>query len=156
MSRVVSLRYARLTRRFGLFSCRIQGHAFCQHPVTIAGAPFPLTVRTCPLTVRTCPLTVHASPLTVNHIPLTVHSFPLIVHASPLFVAQGQCTVKYKIPTRGLIGLRNSILTATRGTGILNTIFAEYGEYAGDMNTRDNGSLIAFETGQSTSYALFR
>uniref|UniRef100_A0A7S0QZL3 Tr-type G domain-containing protein n=1 Tax=Pyramimonas obovata TaxID=1411642 RepID=A0A7S0QZL3_9CHLO len=67
----------------------------------------------------------------------------------------GQCTVKYKIPTRGLIGLRNSILTATRGTGILNTIFAEYGEYAGDINSRDNGSLIAFETGQVTSYALF-
>ena len=36
----------------------------------------------------------------------------------------GQCTVKYKIPTRGLIGLRNHILSATRGTGMLNTIFA--------------------------------
>ena len=39
------------------------------------------------------------------------------------------------MPTRGLIGLRNSILTATRGTGILNTIFAEYGEWAGECHT---------------------
>eukprot|EP00242_Pyramimonas_sp_CCMP2087_P004908 CAMPEP_0198214964 /NCGR_PEP_ID=MMETSP1445-20131203/45859_1 /TAXON_ID=36898 /ORGANISM="Pyramimonas sp., Strain CCMP2087" /LENGTH=686 /DNA_ID=CAMNT_0043890429 /DNA_START=105 /DNA_END=2165 /DNA_ORIENTATION=- len=67
----------------------------------------------------------------------------------------GQCTVKYRMPTRGLIGLRNSILTATRGTGILNTIFAEYGEWAGDMFSRDNGSLVAFETGSVTAYSLF-
>jgi len=67
----------------------------------------------------------------------------------------GQCTVKYRMPTRGLIGLRNSILTATRGTGILNTIFAEYGEWAGDMFSRDNGSLVAFATGSVTAYSLF-
>jgi len=69
--------------------------------------------------------------------------------------ARGQCTVKYKIPTRGLIGLRNQILTATRGTGILNTIFMEYAEWAGDMLNRDNGSLVAHETGEVTGYALF-
>lgn len=63
--------------------------------------------------------------------------------------------VKYRMPTRGLLGLRNSILTASRGTAILNTVFFGYGEWAGDINTRDQGSLVAFETGATTSYALF-
>jgi len=67
----------------------------------------------------------------------------------------GQCTVKYRIPTRGLIGLRNQILSATRGTGILNTIFAGYDTWAGDIHSRDKGSLVAHETGNSTGYALF-
>ncbi|KAH9304211.1 hypothetical protein KI387_008615, partial [Taxus chinensis] len=62
--------------------------------------------------------------------------------------------VKYKIPTRGLLGLRNAILTTTRGTAILNTVFEEYGPWAGEMNTRDQGSLVAYETGTSTTYAL--
>jgi len=68
---------------------------------------------------------------------------------------QGQCIVKYKIPTRGLIGLRNQILTATRGTGILNTIFLEYGPWAGEIKSRENGSLIAYDTGSVTAYSLF-
>lgn len=50
--------------------------------------------------------------------------------------------MKYKIPTRGLLGLRNSILTVSRGTAVLNTIFDEYGPWAGDINTRDLGSLV--------------
>ncbi|KAI3471589.1 hypothetical protein Pfo_028239 [Paulownia fortunei] len=54
----------------------------------------------------------------------------------------------------GLLGLRNSILTVSRGTAVLNTIFDEYGPWAGDINTRDQGSLVAFEDGTSTSYAL--
>jgi len=62
--------------------------------------------------------------------------------------------VKYKMPTRGLLGLRNAILTASRGTAVLNTVFEEYGPWAGDINTRDQGSLVSFETGTSTSYAL--
>ncbi|KAL8041471.1 hypothetical protein ABFX02_10G167200 [Erythranthe guttata] len=68
--------------------------------------------------------------------------------------AEGQTMMKYKIPTRGLLGLRNSILTVSRGTALLNTIFDEYGPWAGDINTRDLGSLVAFEGGTSTSYAL--
>lgn len=62
--------------------------------------------------------------------------------------------VKYKIPTRGLLGLRNAILTASRGTAVLNTVFDEYGPWAGDISTRDQGSLVSFETGTSTTYAL--
>ncbi|MCD7470360.1 putative elongation factor TypA-like svr3, chloroplastic [Datura stramonium] len=68
--------------------------------------------------------------------------------------SEGTTFLKYKIPTRGLLGLRNSILTASRGTAILNTIFDSYGPWAGDISTRDLGSLVAFEDGTSTSYAL--
>ncbi|KAF3782827.1 GTP-binding TypA/BipA-like protein [Nymphaea thermarum] len=66
----------------------------------------------------------------------------------------GMVIVKYKIPTRGLLGLRNDILTASRGTAILNTVFDSYGPWAGDMSTREQGSLVAFEDGTTTSYAL--
>ncbi|KAK2427829.1 putative elongation factor TypA SVR3, chloroplastic [Trifolium repens] len=54
--------------------------------------------------------------------------------------------VKYKIPTHGLLGLRNAILTASRGTTILNTV--------SDMSTRDLGSMVAFEGETGTSYAM--
>ncbi|XP_054817715.1 putative elongation factor TypA-like SVR3, chloroplastic isoform X2 [Prosopis cineraria] len=68
--------------------------------------------------------------------------------------SEGTTLLKYRIPTRGLLGLRNSILTASRGTAILNTLFDSYGPWAGDISTRDQGSLVAFEDGTSTSYAL--
>ncbi|KAK2975709.1 hypothetical protein RJ640_010768 [Escallonia rubra] len=68
--------------------------------------------------------------------------------------AEGTTLLKYEMPTRGLLGLRNAILTASRGTAILNTIFDSYGPWAGDISTRDLGSLVAFEGGTSTSYAL--
>ncbi|KAK6793800.1 hypothetical protein RDI58_007253 [Solanum bulbocastanum] len=68
--------------------------------------------------------------------------------------SEGTTFLKYKIPTRGLLGLRNSILTASRGTAILNTVFESYEPWAGDISTRDLGSLVAFEDGTSTSYAL--
>lgn len=68
--------------------------------------------------------------------------------------SEGTTILKYKIPTRGLLGLRNAILTASRGTALLNTVFDSYGPWAGDISTRDQGSLVAFEDGTSTSYAL--
>ena len=66
----------------------------------------------------------------------------------------GTTTIKYRVPTRGLIGLRNAMLTASKGNAVLNTIFDGYGEWSGDLNTRANGSLVAHETGQTTQYAL--
>jgi GTP-binding protein len=54
-----------------------------------------------------------------------------------------------------LLGLRNAMLTASRGTAVLNTVFHGYAEWAGEISTREQGSLVAFETGTSTSYALF-
>ncbi|KAL3698888.1 hypothetical protein R1sor_012964 [Riccia sorocarpa] len=68
---------------------------------------------------------------------------------------ENSTVVKYRMPTRGLLGLRNALLTASRGTAILNTQFHGFAEWAGDISTREQGSLVAFETGTSTSYALF-
>jgi len=67
---------------------------------------------------------------------------------------EGATRLKFKIATRGLLGLRNAMLTATRGMGVMNTLFAEYAPVAGEILMRENGSLIAFETGQVTAYAL--
>ncbi|KAJ3674839.1 hypothetical protein LUZ60_005455 [Juncus effusus] len=68
---------------------------------------------------------------------------------------EGTTVLKYKIPTRGLLGVRNAILTASRGTAIMSTNFDSYGPWTGDFSTRDQGSLVAFEDGTTTSYALF-
>lgn len=61
----------------------------------------------------------------------------------------------YLVPTRGLLGFRQSFLTATRGTGIVHSIFYGYEPYAGSIRSRATGSLVAWEAGISTAYALF-
>lgn len=60
----------------------------------------------------------------------------------------------YEIPTRGLLGLKNALLSASKGTAVLNTQFIDYKQHLGEFSTRDQGSLVAFETGQVTAYAL--
>jgi GTP-binding protein len=60
----------------------------------------------------------------------------------------------YMVPTRGLLGFRQLFLTATRGTGILNSIFYGYEPVMGELETRTNGSLIASETGTATTFAI--
>ena len=60
-----------------------------------------------------------------------------------------------KFRPRGLIGYRGEFMTDTKGTGILNTIFDDYAPYKGDINYRKQGSLIAFEAGESVTYGLF-
>jgi GTP-binding protein len=60
----------------------------------------------------------------------------------------------YKVPTRGLLGFRQAFLTNTRGQGIVNTLFAGYGQLAGPMATRELGSLIAWESGVTSSFGL--
>ncbi|MGN0152606.1 MAG: translational GTPase TypA [Wujia sp.] len=67
----------------------------------------------------------------------------------------GTTRLEFSIPSRGLIGFRGDFLTATKGTGILNTIFDGYAPYKGDMSYRSQGSLIAFESGESITYGLF-
>ncbi|WP_025884917.1 translational GTPase TypA [Asaia prunellae] len=59
------------------------------------------------------------------------------------------------IPSRGLIGYHGEFLTDTRGTGIMNRLFAGYRPYAGTIDGRRNGSLISSEDGATTQYALF-
>ncbi|MGA7730976.1 MAG: translational GTPase TypA [Chloroflexia bacterium] len=60
----------------------------------------------------------------------------------------------YKVPTRGLLGFRQAFLTRTRGQGVVNTLFAGYGPLAGPVATRELGSLVAWETGLTSSYGL--
>lgn len=67
----------------------------------------------------------------------------------------GRVRVEFSIPARGLIGYRNEFLTDTRGTGLLNTNFAGYGPYRGDMQTRFNGAMIADRKGQAVAYGLW-
>ena len=67
----------------------------------------------------------------------------------------GNTRLEFSIPSRGLIGYRGEFLTDTKGTGIMNTIFDGYGPYKGDIQYRKTGSLIAFETGESTAYGLY-
>jgi len=60
----------------------------------------------------------------------------------------------YRIPTRGLLGFRQAFLTGTRGEGVMNTLFADYGPHAGAIEPRTYGSLIAFEAGTTTTFGL--
>lgn len=63
-------------------------------------------------------------------------------------------SVTYKIPTRGLLGVKNALLTATRGNAVMNSRFLGYEPLAGDMERRENGSLVVHESGSATTYGL--
>jgi len=62
--------------------------------------------------------------------------------------------LEFTIPARGLIGLRNPILTATEGEAVMAHRFKEYSAWKGDMPSRNNGSLISMYTGQAITYAI--
>ena len=66
----------------------------------------------------------------------------------------GYTRLEFKVPARGLIGFRNEFLTETRGTGILNHSFYDYGEYKGELTTRRRGVLISMDAGTSVGYSL--
>ena len=63
--------------------------------------------------------------------------------------------MEFRIPARGLMGYRSEFLTDTNGNGIMNHVFDGYEPYKGDISQRQQGSIIAFETGESTAYGLF-
>ncbi len=67
----------------------------------------------------------------------------------------GYTRLEFSIPSRGLIGYRGDFMTDTKGNGIINSIFNGYGPYKGDIQYRKQGSLIAFESGESVTYGLF-
>ena len=67
----------------------------------------------------------------------------------------GYTRLEFSIPSRGLIGFRGEFLTATKGTGIINTLFDGYGPFKGELQYRKQGSLIAFESGETITYGLF-
>jgi GTP-binding protein len=67
----------------------------------------------------------------------------------------GRVRLEFHIPSRGLIGLRSEILTDTRGTAILNSLFHGYIEWQGEIPTRPTGSLVADRAGKTTGNAIF-
>ena len=68
---------------------------------------------------------------------------------------EGYSRVEFIIPTRGLIGYRSELLTSTKGTGILNSLFDSYQPLKGEVLNRNRGSLVAWEDGKATAYGLF-
>ncbi|QDW73416.1 translational GTPase TypA [Lachnospiraceae bacterium KGMB03038] len=70
-------------------------------------------------------------------------------------IGGGYTRLEFSIPSRGLIGYRGEFLTDTKGNGIMNTAFDGYAPYKGDIQYRKQGSLIAFETGESVTYGLY-
>ena len=69
-------------------------------------------------------------------------------------VGAGNVIFHYVVPTRGLLGFRNDFLTATRGTGVINSLFDGYRSFAGDMGRQKNGSLLATEGGTTSAFGL--
>ena len=69
--------------------------------------------------------------------------------------AQGYTRLEFLIPSRGLIGYRSELLTATKGTGIINSILEKYEPYKGDFNGRTRGTLIAWDDGTTITYGLY-
>jgi len=63
--------------------------------------------------------------------------------------------MEFKVPSRGLFGFKNELLTDTKGEGIMNQLFDGYAPYKGEIARRNTGSLIAFETGEANTYGLF-
>jgi GTP-binding protein len=67
----------------------------------------------------------------------------------------GNVHMIFHVPTRGLLGFRQTFLSATRGEGVMNALFMGYEPIQGEINTRANGSLIASESGTATTFGLF-
>jgi GTP-binding protein len=66
----------------------------------------------------------------------------------------GRVRIEFKIPTRGLFGIRTEFLSETRGTGLLYHTFLEYGPYRGEIANRGRGALVSKEGGDTTAYAI--
>ncbi len=73
-------------------------------------------------------------------------------HMAP---AGSRMRIEFRVPSRGLFGYRSEFLTATKGEGVLNTLFDGYEPYKGEISRRNYGSLVAFETGEAVTYGLY-
>jgi GTP-binding protein len=67
---------------------------------------------------------------------------------------RGNLRMEYRVPTRGLIGFRSAFLTATRGEGVMNTIFLGFERWAGEISSTRSGALVAAEAGEAVTYGL--
>merc|ERR1719230_6939 len=70
--------------------------------------------------------------------------------------AEGQVTIQYEMPARGMAGVKSKMLSATRGLAVISSSFAGYKEYAGDFGARNRGNLLSFETGSATPFAIMK
>ncbi len=68
---------------------------------------------------------------------------------------KGRVRMEFSVPSRALIGYRDEFLTDTRGTGIMHSIFDQYGEFRGEFLNRFTGSIVADRTGKAVAYALY-
>lgn len=75
-----------------------------------------------------------------------------LINMSPI---GSRIRIEFSVPTRGLLGYRNEFLTDTGGEGIMNTLFDGYAPYKGEISRRSGGSLIAFESGITSTYGLY-
>ncbi len=76
-----------------------------------------------------------------------------LINMSP--TAQNYMRLEFTIPSRGLIGYRSELMTATKGTGIVNSLLKGYEPFTGEINGRNRGALIAWENGESITYGLY-
>ena len=63
--------------------------------------------------------------------------------------------LEFLVPSRGLFGYKSEFLTDTKGEGVMSSVFFEYQPYKGEIERRDTGSLVAFETGEAVTYGLY-
>jgi len=74
-----------------------------------------------------------------------------LIHMEP---RSDRTLLEFEIPTRGLMGLRSNLLTATQGEAVIAHRFKEYQPYKGDIESRSNGALVSLETGQAIAYSM--
>jgi GTP-binding protein len=67
----------------------------------------------------------------------------------------GRVRLQFEIPSRGLIGLRSEMMTDTKGTAIMNSIYGGHIPWQGEISSRPNGSLISDRAGKATAYAIW-
>ncbi|WP_422443559.1 translational GTPase TypA [Thermoanaerobacterium sp. DL9XJH110] len=70
-------------------------------------------------------------------------------------LGNGSMRLEFQIPTRGLLGYRSEFMTDTKGEGIIYSVFAGYTPYKGEIPARSRGALVAFESGEATTYGLY-
>merc|ERR1712070_1133155 len=70
--------------------------------------------------------------------------------------AEGQVSISYEIPARGMSGVKSKLLSASRGLAVMSSSFLGYKPYAGDFGGRDRGNLLSFETGTATPFAIMK
>merc|ERR1719331_2025791 len=68
--------------------------------------------------------------------------------------AEGYQTIQYEVPTRGMVGVKSKLMSATRGLAVMTTPFAGYKPWAGEFGGRDRGNLLSFEQGDANSHGL--